>query len=275
MTGQRDPDDLIARAGGGDPDRDQYYLVDDRVLDRLPTHLDADVGHLLEVGAGTGILTDRLLATADEVTAIERDPELAEFLRTEFRAERDDGRLTVVEGDALEVDLPSFTASVSNLPYGISSPVLFRLLPRGRPLVVMVQREFAERMAASPGSEAYGRLSVTSQHYATIDLVEPVPPTAFDPSPPVESMVVRTTPTTPDYDVAEPVFMAVVRGLFTQRRKTVRNALRNTTHITGIEAIDAVLDAVADTRLNARPGDLSPAAFAEIATTIDTVGDRQ
>ncbi|MFB6104444.1 MAG: 16S rRNA (adenine(1518)-N(6)/adenine(1519)-N(6))-dimethyltransferase RsmA [Halobacteriaceae archaeon] len=272
MTGQRDPDDLIERAGSGDPGRDQYFLVDDRVLDRLPRHLDADFGHVLEVGAGTGALTDRLLAAADTVTAIERDPALASFLREEFAAERSAGRLTVVEGDALEVDLPEFSASVSNLPYGISSPMLFRLLPRDRPLLVLVQREFAERMAAEAGTDEYGRLSVTAQHYADIDLVEPVPPTAFDPSPPVESMVVRTTPRPPAYEVTEPVFMAVVRAVFTQRRKTLRNALRNTTHISGIETIDPVLEAVPDDRLDARPGELDPAALAAVARSVEAVG---
>ena len=144
----RDPDALLARAGvRGDPRRDQHFLVDDRVLDRLPTYLpdDADATHLLEIGAGTGALTDRLLAIGEQVTVVERDPDLAAFLREEFREERDRDALRVIEGDALEVDLPRFSASVSNLPYGVSSEIAFRLLPEKRPLVLTFQREFAER----------------------------------------------------------------------------------------------------------------------------------
>jgi len=133
----RDPEGLLSRAGvRGDPNRDQHFLVDDRVLDRLPSYLPEDAGvreHVLEIGAGNGALTARLLAEAEHVTAIERDPELAGFLREEFADEIEAGELTVVEGDALDVDLPEFTASVSNLPYGASSQIAFRLLPLKRP----------------------------------------------------------------------------------------------------------------------------------------------
>jgi 16S rRNA (adenine1518-N6/adenine1519-N6)-dimethyltransferase len=269
-TGRRDPDALIRRAGvRGDPNRDQHFLVDDRVLDRVPTYLPegADVGHLLEIGGGTGALTDRLLAVGERVTVVERDPALAAFLRAEFSSERDRGRLTVLEGDALAVDLPAFTASVSNLPYGISSEVAFRLLPQDRPLVLMFQREFAERMAADPGTSEYGRLSVSAQHYADVEVVEMVPKEAFDPQPRVESAVVRTTPRTPEYDVDdEEFFLRFVKALFTQRRKTVRNGIRNTAHISGLDDADAVVAAADETLLSRRAGDLSPREFAELAS---------
>ncbi|MDX1747851.1 MAG: 16S ribosomal RNA methyltransferase A, partial [Halobacteriales archaeon] len=152
----RDPDALRARAGvRGDTRKDQHFLVDDRVLDRLPRYATAagfDCSHVLEIGAGTGALTDRLLAVASHVTAIERDATLASFLEREFAGAIEAGRLTVIHGDALEVDLPEFTCSVSNLPYGASSELIFRLLPYRRPLILMVQREFGERMAAEPGT---------------------------------------------------------------------------------------------------------------------------
>ncbi|RQG93415.1 16S ribosomal RNA methyltransferase A [Natrarchaeobius chitinivorans] len=269
----RDPDRLLARAGvRGDPDRDQHFLVDDRVLDRLPTYIteiDADASHLLEIGGGTGALTDRLLALAGDdgnVTVVERDRDLAAFLREEFREEIDADRLTVIEGDALEVDLPAFTASVSNLPYGVSSQIAFRLLPEKRPLVLMFQQEFAERMVAEPGTSEYGRLSVSTQHYADVELVETVPKEAFSPPPAVESAVIRARPRDPDYEVDdEEFFLRFVKALFTQRRKTIRNGIRNTAHISGLERPDAVVDAADEDVLRKRPDAMSPSAFAELA----------
>ena len=266
----RDPDGLIARAGvRGDPRRDQHFLVDDRVLDRLPTYATEagmDLSHVLEIGAGTGALTDRLLDAGERVTAIERDPSLVPFLREEFAEEIDDGRLTVIEGDALSVDLPDFTASVSNLPYGVSSAIAFRLLPLKKPLLLMFQKEFAERMVAEPATDDYGRLSVTAGHYADAELVETVPKTAFSPQPAVESAVVRTLPRDPEYEVSdEAFFLDFVKAVFTQRRKTLRNAIRNTVHISGIEDPAAVVDAVDEDLLRRRAGTITPAEFAELA----------
>ncbi|WP_254862912.1 16S ribosomal RNA methyltransferase A [Halovivax gelatinilyticus] len=273
----RDPDALLSRAGvRGNPDRDQHFLIDDRVLDRLPTYLEAvegDVERVLEIGPGTGGLTDRLLSAASSVVAIERDPLLVEFLREEFADEIDAGRLDVRSGDALEVDIPDFDASVSNLPYGVSSEITFRLLPRKRPLVLMFQREFAERMVAEPGTSEYGRLSVSTQHYAEPEIVEVVPPTAFAPPPAVESAVVRTRPREPPYHVDdEAFFLRFVKALFTQRRKTVRNGIRNTAHISGLDDPDAVVDAVDDRILSKRPDSVTPETFAELASVATTVG---
>lgn len=279
MTEQfRDPDELRRRAGvAGDPNRDQHFLVDDRVLDRLSTYLTetgADTAHLLEIGGGTGALTDRLLAIADRVTVIERDSTLAAFLREEFAHECDAGSLTVVEGDALSVELPEFTASVSNLPYGVSSELAFRLLPAGKPLVLMFQHEFAARMAATAGDDEYGRLSVTAGHYADVELVETVPKEAFDPQPAVESAVVRTTPRDPPYTVPDDAFfMDFLRALFTQRRKTMRNAIRNTTHISGLGDADAVVAGADEELMSRRAGSVSPSEFAQLAQLAWEVGE--
>ncbi|ACM57681.1 16S ribosomal RNA methyltransferase A [Halorubrum lacusprofundi] len=279
--GDRDPDALARRAGErANPDRDQHFLVDDRVLDRIPGYLpdDADTSHLLEIGGGAGALTDRLLAaitsSADTDTApapghlsvIERDGTFADFLREEFATAIDDGLLDVIEGDALDVDLPDFTACVANLPYGVSSEIAFRLLPEGKPLVLMFQAEFAERMVASAGESEYGRLSVSAQHYAAVEIVERVPKEAFDPQPAVESAVVRCLPRDPDYEVGdEAFFLRFVKALFTQRRKTVRNAIRNTGHISGLDDPEAVVDAADEDLLRQRPGDLEPSSFAALA----------
>jgi 16S rRNA (adenine1518-N6/adenine1519-N6)-dimethyltransferase len=282
--GDRNPDALARRAGErANPDRDQHFLVDDRVLDRIPGYLpaDADASHLLEIGGGAGALTDRLLArvVADadrdgdadrdapgRLSVIERDGTFADFLREEFATAVDDGVLDVIEGDALDVDLPPFTACVANLPYGVSSEIAFRLLPEGKPLVLMFQAEFAERMVASAGESEYGRLSVSAQHYAAVEIVERVPKEAFDPQPAVESAVVRCTPRDPDYAVGdEAFFLRFVKALFTQRRKTVRNAIRNTGHISGLDEPEAVVEAADEELLRRRPGTLEPAAFAALA----------
>ncbi|WP_411963849.1 16S ribosomal RNA methyltransferase A [Haloferax sp. YSMS24] len=272
----RDPDGLIRRAGvRGDPDRDQHFLVDDRVVDRIPTYLPegTDTSHVLEIGGGPGVLTDRLLAVADRVTVVEQDETFAAHLRREFADEVDAGRLTVVEGDALDVDLPEFTACVSNLPYGISSEISFRLLPRGKPLVLMFQKEFGERMAAEAGTSEYGRLSVSAQHYGDVEVCEIVPKEAFDPKPAVQSAIVRITPRDPDYDVDdEEFFLDFVKALFTQRRKTIRNGIRNTAHISGLSDPEAVVEAADEDILRRRAGKMEPAEFAELAQLAADVG---
>lgn len=265
----RDPDRLIARSGvRGDPDRDQHFLIDDRVLDRIAEYgaeILTNGGTVLEIGPGPGSLTDRLLRITDRVVAVELDARLASFLSAEFDAAIADGRLEVVHGDALEVDLPAFDAVVANLPYSAASEIIFRLLPAGKPLIVMVQREFAERIIAEPGTAAYGRLSVTTWWFARGSILEVVPPTAFDPAPPVESAVVRLTPRPPPAEVDQTVFQAVVRAIFTQRRKTLRNAIRNTTHISGIDDTDAVLDSLDDDLLRQRPDAISPEDYVQIS----------
>ena len=270
-AGNRDPDALIRRAGSrGDPDFDQHFLVDDRVVDRIPDYLpaEADRTHILEIGGGPGVLTDRLLAAADSVTVIERDPTLAAHLREEFADAIDADHLAVIEGDALDVDLPDATACVSNLPYSASSEIAFRLLPLGIPLVLMFQQEFAERMVAAVGDDDYGRLSVSAQHYANCEIVESVPNTAFDPQPAVQSAIVRLTPREPDYAVDNEAFLLrFVKAIFTQRRKTIRNAIRNTAHISGLDNADAVVAAADEELLGRRAGTVAPAEFAVLATT--------
>ncbi|MFC7165659.1 16S ribosomal RNA methyltransferase A [Halospeciosus flavus] len=275
MTDYRDPDELIRRAGRGNPEFDQHFLVDDRVLDRIPTYADEfDTTHVLEIGGGTGALTDRLLDVAEKVTVIERDPNLAEFVREEFAEVVEAGRLDVIQGDALEVDLPDYTVCISNLPYSASSDLTFRLLPEGKPAVLMYQLEFAERMAAEPGTSEYGRLTVATQHYADVELVEEVPREAFDPQPRVESAIVRLTPRAPEYEVDdEDFFLRFVKALFTQRRKNVRNAIRNTAHISGLDAPEAIVDALDEETLRKRPGDLRPSTFAELANIALEVGE--
>ncbi|MDY7083117.1 MAG: 16S ribosomal RNA methyltransferase A, partial [Halobacteria archaeon] len=160
------------------------------------------------------------------------------------------------------------------LPYSASSPILFRLLPLEKPMVLTLQKEFAERMVAEVGEDDYGRLSVSAQHYADAEIMETVPRNAFEPSPEVQSAVVRLNPAEPEYEMEdEEFFLGFLRGVFTQRRKTLRNAIRNTTHITGIQDGDEAVERVPDKFLSKRAGKISPAEFAEIAEIVKDEDD--
>lgn len=274
----RDPDALIARAGvRGDPNQDQHFLVDDRVLDRIVEYgldLPGPFESVLEVGAGTGALTGRLIDAGASVHAVELDRQLVGFLQTEFTDAIDDGRLVIHQGDALDIDLPSVDAVVANLPYSAASEIIFRLLPEGIPMVVMVQREFAERLTAEVGTPEYGRLTVSSWWYADAEPLETVPSAAFDPAPPVESALVRFSPVEPRADIDGGQFNLIVKAIFTQRRKTLRNAIRNTTHISHIEDASAVIDRLDETLLSKRPDAVSPIEYVDIVTTaLDSEAD--
>ena len=260
--------ELADRAGvRPDGTGDKHFLADERVLDRIvgyaPEPEEGGYAHVLEVGGGVGSLTQRLVEKYDRVTVVELDRELARFLGDYFGDYVD-----VIQGDAVDVSLPEFDFSVSNLPYSASSPVLFRLLPRAKPLVVTVQKEFADRVVAEPGEDDYGRLSVTARRYAKPEILETVPPSAFEPEPEVESAVLRFEPR--ENVRGDDFFDDVVRAVFTQRRKTLRNAVRNTTHMTGINE-ESVYD-VPEELLSKRPGKMTPEEFERVAEVLRADG---
>lgn len=256
-----DPEGSPRPTGHGD----QHFLVDDCVLDRIVERA-PEGGHALEIGGGGGALTDRLVERYETLTVIERDRELADHLRRSYPG------ATVVEGDATETPLPAYDVCVSNLPYSASSPLLFRLLPRDRPTVLTLQAEVAERLAADVGDDDYGRLSVTAGFYADCEVAERVPPSAFDPPPEVTSAVVTTTPRDdrPEVPTVDQ-YMDLVRGVFTQRRKTLRNAVANTTHITGIDDADAAVERLPDELAGRRPGRIAPDEYAALARRLHGV----
>ena len=188
----------------------------------------------LEIGAGPGALTLRLAPRVEHLTAIEIDRDLAAALRPAVPANVD-----LVEADFLELDLaPLLEAGplrvAGNLPYNISSPILFRLIQTHRDhpapgltdATLMVQREVADRLVASAGSGEYGVLSISVQLYADVQRILTLPPGAFRPPPKVHSAVVRLTFRPPRVPLRDPaLFERMVRSMFTQRRKTLRNAL--------------------------------------------------
>jgi 16S rRNA (adenine1518-N6/adenine1519-N6)-dimethyltransferase len=209
----------------------QHFLTDRHYLDRIVAAIAPQAGEaMLEIGPGPGALTERLAQVIHPLHVVEIDRDLAASLRERFDPEH----VVVHEADTLEFDLAQLPAGlrvVGNLPYNISTPILFHVASfaeRIRDCVFMLQREVVERMVAGPGSAEYGRLSVMLQYRFAMALVLRVPPGAFTPPPKVDSAVVRMAPLGAGRPAArdEALFARVVMGAFTQRRKTLRNALR-------------------------------------------------
>lgn len=215
----------------------QSFLCDKNVLDRIvgAALLDPD-DRVLEIGAGLGVLTRSLADHCFSVTAIELDRKLGPIL-AETLAGR--GNVRLIFEDFLKLDLNSlldqaFEANpgvvVANIPYYITSPILERLLAikrRFKRIVVLVQQEFAERLAAKPATKDYGSMSVFAQYHAQVEIVFRVPRTVFLPQPEVGSAVVRLTPILPGAVAVpdEAWFFRLVHAAFQQRRKTLANAL--------------------------------------------------
>ena len=205
----------------------QHFLVDQACIDGIVRAIDPQPGDaLVEIGPGLGALTRPLLQRCGELTAIELDRDLA--ARWAGQA-----GLRVVQADVLGVDFAALAAGrmlrvVGNLPYNISTPILFHLLdfsPHVKDQHFMLQKEVVERMAAAPGSKAYGRLSVMLQWRYRIESVLDVPPGAFDPPPRVDSAVVRMVPLDVDTGVDAQRLSALVGVAFSQRRKLLRHTL--------------------------------------------------
>ena len=211
----------------------QHFLHERGVVDHIILAVDPKPGdRIVEIGPGQGAMTFPLLARHGALTAIEFDRDLLQPLAAQARAH---GELTLVHADVLNVDLTALAAGqrirlVGNLPYNLSSPILFHALDHAgaiRDMHFMLQKEVVDRMAAPPGSKVYGRLSVMLQAYCEVTALFTVGPGAFRPPPKVDSAVVRLLPRAPaTIGIDDPArFAAIVRAAFGQRRKTLRNSL--------------------------------------------------
>ncbi|MEM1264367.1 MAG: 16S rRNA (adenine(1518)-N(6)/adenine(1519)-N(6))-dimethyltransferase RsmA [Pseudomonadota bacterium] len=240
----------------------QHFLHDAGIVKRIVTAIDpAAAHHVVEIGPGGGALTKSLAQAAPRLTAVEIDRDLAAWLRVEFA---DTNTVAIVEADALRFDLQSLGRDlvvVGNLPYNISTPLLFRLTDARaaiRKAIFMLQREVVERIVAQPGTKTYGRLSVMLQCYWDTRALFTVPAGAFSPPPKVASAVVALHSRQP---VIEPStaasFESIVRTAFSQRRKTLRRSLNK------LMSAEAIQSAGVDP--GARPETLAVEDFARLS----------
>lgn len=230
----------------------QHFLVDRHYIERIVNALDLRPDdNVVEIGPGLGALTAPLLERLKKLTVIELDRDLAAKLVAEIPAER----LPLYSADALEFDFSTLGTDlrvVGNLPYYISSPLLFHLAQYDtniRDVTVMLQKEVVDRMIARPSTPDYGRLSVTLQVRFRIERLFTVPPGAFRPAPKVESAVARLTPLREARPAIadENLFAKIVVAAFGQRRKTLRNALKTLATEQQLERIGLVPGARGET----------------------------
>lgn len=246
----------------------QHFLTDPRILGRIADALGAGADDtVVEIGPGRGSLTEHLVARAGRVVAIELDRELADLLRTRYASDR---RVTIIQGNVLDVALAEAAGGpfllAGNIPYRITTPILFHALERPRPAraVFLVQREVAERVVARPGSRAYGALSANVQAVAEAAVLFRVAAGAFTPAPSVESAVLRLAPATATMLALEEEvpFRSLVVRAFGFRRKQMKRVVRELWALDGAAA--AALLARAEIAPLTRPEALGPADFARL-----------
>ena len=255
----------------------QNFLVSDGVILKIVAAIAPRAGDtVVEIGPGLGALTTPLLERIDHLHVVEIDRDLIARLQSRFPPEQ----LTIHEGDALEFDFGALKGTgplkiVGNLPYNISSPLLFHLVPFA-PLVhdmhFMLQKEVVDRMVAAPGSKDFGRLSVMLQYRYHMERLFIVPPGAFNPSPKVDSAIVRMIPVDFSRVGADEtakdsaLFARVVTAAFSQRRKMLRNTLR--------EFIDEASLAALGITPTARAEDIAVADYVRLANSLADLGHR-
>jgi 16S rRNA (adenine1518-N6/adenine1519-N6)-dimethyltransferase len=260
----------------------QNFLADANILRKIVAAAEvtcADV--VLEIGTGVGALTTALAEIAKHVITVETDRSLAPLL-AEVLADRDNVEL--VFGDILKLNpallldgISPAPKVVANLPYYITTPIIFHLLESNVPwgvLVFLVQKEVADRMASPPGNKLYGALSVMVQSYCQVELVRTVPPTVFMPRPKVYSAVVRLTPKPREYSPeVDHCFSLLVRAVFSSRRKNLYNSLRGIFTTLGGET--KVMAALRGLGLDPqqRGETLSPTEFYALAVYLQDVSD--
>jgi 16S rRNA (adenine1518-N6/adenine1519-N6)-dimethyltransferase len=250
----------------------QNFLHDNYVIDQIVTVIGPQKDqHMVEIGPGLGALTEPVCELVDALTVIELDRDLAARLRIHpFMA----SKLTIIEADALKYDYSQLLSDdkplriFGNLPYNISTPLMFHLFSfanKVQDMHFMLQKEVVNRLAASPGNKSYGRLSVMAQYHCKIIPVLQVPPEAFNPPPKVDSAVVRLVPhqQKPVSLINEDTLHKVCAQAFNQRRKTIRNSLKES--LSEQQLMDL------DINPELRAENLSLEQYAKIANAVDSL----
>jgi len=257
----------------------QNFLVDGNLQRKIVDALHPEPGdHLLEIGPGRGALTRHLVGRAENLTLVELDRDLAAILEEELIGEEG---VSVIQGDILELALTEVASDVSalkvigNIPYNITTPILFHLLERPRPreILLMVQKEVADRILASPGGSSFGALTVGVQSVARVEKVLRVPASAFRPVPAVDSTVIRVTPTRPEpLSVQEEKALRILtQAAFQQRRKQFQSILRNHPRWELSHQAIALLEEETGFDLTMRPETFSPLDFIRLSRTLTSL----
>ncbi|MGQ9788255.1 MAG: 16S rRNA (adenine(1518)-N(6)/adenine(1519)-N(6))-dimethyltransferase RsmA [Candidatus Hadarchaeaceae archaeon] len=253
----------------------QNQVIDLSILKKMADYAGLTTEDVvLEIGAGIGNLTTMLAELAGVVIAVERDKKLIKILHERLKKK---ANVKIIQGDILNIELPPFNKIVSNLPFSISSKIMFKLLGLKFDLaVLMFQKEFAERLVAAPGTKNYGRLTVNAYYRANVEMLDEVPPSAFFPQPKVSSAIVRLNPRQPPFEVKnEQAFLKVVRALFQHRRQKVRKAIMHSffeifpEREISKEEIRSFIDGILPKKyLETRVIELTPVNFGEIANLL-------
>lgn len=251
----------------------QNFLHDQAVIDRIIQSINPQRDdHLVEIGPGQGAITHPLSGAGAKLDCIELDRDLAKYLKTNFKLSE---RVTIHQQDILKFHLAQLSTEphglrvIGNLPYNISTPVLFHLLKSHQlisDMTFMLQLEVVQRMSAGVGDKNYGRLGIMLQYYCEVEHLFNVPATAFKPQPKVSSAIVRLTPHRKKPIEVRDIKMLelVVRSAFNQRRKTLRNSLRNPMNEAGLTELPV--------DLSLRPENLSLTNYIEISDALTGAG---
>lgn len=249
----------------------QNFLNDQRVIDCIVSAINPlPSDHLVEIGPGLGALTEPVSAKIDSMSVVELDKDLVERLENHPVLSK---KLTIHQGDALAFDFSKLAKPgqrlkvFGNLPYNISTPLMFHLFEQAdivENMHFMLQKEVVARMAAEPSDKAYGRLSVMTQYYCEVEHLFDVPPTSFQPQPKVDSAIVRLTPhsTLPHTSNDYSVFENIVKTAFQQRRKTLRNSLKSLLSTISEDRLPASIS------LTSRAEELSVKDYVDIANLL-------
>ena len=247
----------------------QNFLIDQQVIGQIVAAINPKAeDNLIEIGPGMAAITEHLVKLCPNMTLVELDRDLVQFLEHKLA---DYPRVSIFNSDALKTDFSQFYKGekmrlVGNLPYNISTPLLFHLLDTGdkiRDMHFMLQREVVDRLSATPGQKSYGRLSVMIQYHCRVMPLIPVPPNSFNPAPKVQSAVVRLTPYSEvPYQAHNLKLLSQIVSLcFQQRRKTLKNCLNSFTEFLSPDSTEV--------DLAKRPEQLSVKEFVSLSNSIN------